>query len=156
MIPPQMAGVSMIKETRAEGLEYVYHQSELYSIILRNNYKSDSVTFVSPDSFSQQLGYLPHKKGNVIQSHNHRINKREVLFTNEVLLIKRGSVKVNFYDKEKRHAGTEIVNQGDVILLCEGGHGFEILEDTVMIEVKQGPYTGIDDKELFKGIEQCK
>lgn len=146
----------MIKEIKKEGLEYVYHDGELYCIILRNQYDNESVAFFSPDSLSQQLGYLPHKKGKVIQPHRHKIHKRDILYTQEVLVVKKGQVKVNFYDKEKNHAGSEIVGEGDVILLCAGGHGFEMLEDTIMIEVKQGPYMGIDDKERFGGEGQCK
>ena len=99
---------------------------------------------------------MSHKKGHAIVSHTHIINRREILYTQEVLLIKKGKVKVNFYDKEKKFTGAETVSGGDVILLCAGGHGFEILEDTVMIEIKQGPYTGLDDKERFDGVEKCK
>jgi len=146
----------MNKEIKKEGLEFVYHEGELYCIILRDNYQSDSITFFTPDSFSQQLGFLPHKKGNIIKPHKHRITKREILYTQEVLLIKSGEVKVNFYDKNHTFTGSEILKSGDVILLCSGGHGFEMLEDTVMIEIKQGPYVGVDDKVRFEGIEKCK
>jgi hypothetical protein len=144
----------MVKETPEEGLEYIYHNGELYALILRNNFKSESITFFTPDSLSQQLGYLPHKKGNIINPHRHNINKREILYTQEVLFLKQGKVKVNFYDSNHSYVGTEIVSQGDVILLCGGGHGFEIIEDSIMIEVKQGPYVGIDDKVRFNGIER--
>lgn len=143
----------MLKEINVEGIEYLYHEGELYSVILRNNFSSDSINFFTPDSFSQQLGYLPHKKGNVIKPHKHKLHKREILYTQEALFIKKGAVKVNFYKKEKDYVGSEILKEGDVVLLCGGGHGFEILEDTIMIEVKQGPYMGIDDKERFEGVE---
>lgn len=143
----------MIKEISKEGVEYLYHEGELYSIILRDTLKCESITFFTPDSFSQQLGFLPHKKGNIIEPHRHRITKREILYTQEVLFLKKGKVKVNFYDSNHSYVGSEIVSSGDVILLCGGGHGFNILEDTVMIEVKQGPYVGIDDKVRFEGIE---
>ncbi|MBI4651930.1 hypothetical protein HY745_11755 [Candidatus Desantisbacteria bacterium] len=70
--------------------------------------------------------------------------------------MKKGSVKINFYNKNKKNIGSEIVNKGDFILLCGGGHGFEILEETIMIEIKQGPFVGMNDKERFEGVEQCK
>jgi hypothetical protein len=143
----------MIKEIKEEGLEYIYHHGELYCVILRDCYKNDSISFFTPDSFSQQLGYLPHRKGNIIKPHRHKINKREILYTQEVLFLKKGKVKVNFYRDEKTYIGSEILNSGDTILLCGGGHGFEIIEDTIMIEVKQGPYMGVDDKERFEGVE---
>ncbi len=67
--------------------------------------------------------------------------------------MKKGKVKVNFYNSNKEYVGSEMIASGDVILLCGGGHGFEIIEETIMIEVKQGPYMGVDDKERFIGIE---
>lgn len=146
----------MIKEVKTEGLEYLYHNGELYCLIIRDNFKSDSIAFFTPDSMSQQLGFLPHKEGNIIKPHRHNINKREILYTQEVLFVKKGKVKVNFYDSNHLYVGSESISAGDVILLCGGGHGFEILEDTIMIEVKQGPYVGIDDKERFEGVEKCK
>ena len=112
--------------------------------------------FLHPIVFRNNFGYLPHKKGNVIKPHKHKINKREILYTHEVLFIKKGKVKVNFYDRDKNTVGSEHLNCGDIILLCGGGHGFEILEETIMIEVKQGPFIGIEDKERFEGVEECK
>ncbi|KKO18910.1 MAG: hypothetical protein L3J18_00795 [Candidatus Brocadia sp.] len=146
----------MIKEITEEGLEYLYHEGELYSVVLRNSFTSNTIRFFTPDSFSQQLGYLPHKKGNIIKPHKHKINKREILYTHEVILLKKGKVKVNFYKNEKTYVDSEMLNEGDIILLCGGGHGFELLEDTIMIEIKQGPYVGLDDKERFEGVEECK
>src|SRR6185436_2075732 len=108
------------------------------------------ISFFTPDDFSQQLGYLPHAKGNIIKPHLHKESKREVFFTHEVLFIKKGSVRVNLYDPNKVYIGSETINTGDFILLCGGGHGFEILEDTAMVEIKQGPYLGLEDKERFE------
>jgi hypothetical protein len=141
----------MSKEIKTSGLEYLYQEGDLYAIVLRDNYKGDSIRFFTPDSFSQQLGYLPHKKGAVIKPHEHQINKREIHYTQEVLLIKKGRVQVNFYDLDHMPVFSEVLDSGDMILLCGGGHGFEMLLDTVMIEIKQGPYTGANDKNIFEG-----
>ena len=141
------------KEVKQEGLEYCYSNGELYCVILRSSFDSPGVTFFTPDDFSQQLGYLPCRKGTTIKAHFHLINKREVFYTQEVLFIKKGKVKVNFYDSDERHVFSEIVERGDFILLCGGGHGFEMIEDACMIEIKQGPFLGQDDKRRFKGIE---
>lgn len=146
----------MEKDIKQEGLEFIYNDNELYCVIIRDNFLSDSVSFFTPDNFSQQLGYLPHKKGKIIKPHYHKQNKREVLYTQEVLIIKKGTLKVNLYNFQKEYIQSEVLNRGDVILLCGGGHGFEILDDVVMIEVKQGPYHGeYNDKERFEGIEKC-
>lgn len=144
------------KEIKQEGLEFLYNDGELYSIIVRDSFRNDSIAFFTPDDFSQQLGYLPHKKGNVVAPHTHKLNRREVLHTQEVLFVKKGKVKINFYNPGKEYIHSEILCSGEVILLCGGGHGLEILEDAVMIEVKQGPFVGVEDKERFEGIEGCR
>ncbi len=99
---------------------------------------------------SQQLGYMNRPLGYEIQPHIHLPVSREVIYTQEVLLIRKGKVKINFYDKGKNFIGEFIVSTGDCVLLAEGGHGFEFLEKSEIIEVKQGPYSGENDKERFK------
>jgi len=143
----------MIKEIPKDGLEYIYSEGELIAVILRDRFSSDEIEFFTPDNLSQQLGFLPHKKGDIIQAHRHIYNKREVHFTQEVLFVKKGKVKVNLYNSRKQYISSEILEKGDIILLCGGAHGFEFLEDSILIEVKQGPYTGEEDKERFDGVE---
>jgi hypothetical protein len=148
-------GDSMVnKEVRQKGLEFCYNNGELYCIIIRSGFNSEAVTFFTPNNFSQQLGYLPHKKNTIIKPHVHLHKKREVFYTQEVLFIKEGKVKVNFYDSNEKHVFSEIIERGDFVLLCGGGHGFEIIEDSRMVEIKQGPFLGEDDKRRFRGIEQ--
>jgi hypothetical protein len=141
----------MEKKVKGDGLEYLYYNKELYSIILREKFSSSTIMFFTEDDTPQQLGYLPHKKGDIIKPHIHNPLKREIYNTNELLLVKRGKVKVKFYNQKKEYVGSDIIESGDMIHLSRGGHGFEILEDTVMIEIKQGPYLGVDDKERFTG-----
>ena len=136
-------------------VENITHGDQILAIIIRRNYKKVGVEFFTPDSFSQQLGYMSHKKGKIIEAHIHNPVKREVEMTKEVLVIKSGKVKVNFYDDNKNYLNkSTVLEEGDVILLAYGGHGFEVLEDLEMIEVKQGPYVGDRDKTRFTGIER--
>jgi len=146
--------MKILSEISRDGVEYIYNANDLYAIILRNEFKAESVTFFTSKDLPQQLGYLPLRKGQIIQAHIHRNVNRNIIATSEVLFIKKGKVKVNFYNNFKQYIFSKIINEGDVILLCSGGHGFEILEETIMIEVKQGPYAGIHDKEKFEGIEK--
>jgi hypothetical protein len=74
---------------------------------------------------------------------------RQVLYTQEVLIVKRGKVKVSLYSSSKEFIGERIICSGDLILLCGGGHSFEMIEETSMIEIKQGPYAGEGDKTRF-------
>jgi hypothetical protein len=132
-----------------EYLDKITHLDQTLAIILRSEYKDDGINFFTPDNFSQQLGYMKHKKGHKIVPHLHNKVSREISYTFEVLFVKSGKVKVNFYDNNKTYLSSNILNKGDVILLAYGGHGFEIMEDSEMIEVKQGPYLGEDDKTRF-------
>jgi hypothetical protein len=130
-------------------IEKVEHNGKLLAIIIRRNYSSTGIKFFTPNDFSQQLGYMNRPKGYCIQPHIHNQVKREVSYTQEVLLVKSGKVKVDFFDQEKIFLESKIIFTGDVILLAHGGHGFEMLEATEMIEVKQGPYSSELDKKLL-------
>lgn len=123
---------------------------KLLAIIVRSGFSKPGVNFFTPDKLSQQLAYIKHPPGRLIEPHIHNIVPREVLHTQEVLVIKRGRLKVDFYDDERNCIESRELQAGDVILLAEGGHGFEVLEELEMIEVKQGPYAGEGDKTRFE------
>ena len=131
-------------------IEQVIHQEIVLAIIIRANYKKEGISFFTPGDFSQQLGYMNRPKGYIIDPHVHNIIERKVTLTQEVLYIKNGKVRVDFYDDEKNYLESKIVERGDVILLADGGHGFEMLEDAEIIEIKQGPYCGDEDKVRFE------
>ena len=135
-------------------IDYIHdiNSGKLISIILFSDFHSDGIEFFTPSDFSQQLGYMNRPQGYVIPPHVHNPVPREVQFTKEVLFIKSGRVRVDFYDDDQNYLESRILEQGDVILLAFGGHGFEMLEPTEMIEVKQGPYAGEADKTRFEPI----
>ena len=124
----------------------------LIALVLRSSYEKQGIEFFTPNDFSQQLGYMNRPEGYVIPPHVHNPVPREVQYTKEVLFIKSGRVRVDFYDDDQTYLESRVLEAGDVILLAYGGHGFEILEPTEMIEVKQGPYAGDQDKTRFQGI----
>jgi len=130
-------------------LEYIKFQDQLFSIIIRAGYDAEGIKFFTPNDLSQQLAYMKRPKGYLIQPHIHNPVPREVSFTHEVLFIRRGVVKVNFFSPVKEFIESRTLIAGDVILLAGGGHGFEIIEEAEIIEVKQGPYAGEGDKIRF-------
>ena len=131
-------------------MERLIWKDKLMAIIIRSNFSTEGIEFFTPNDFSQQLGYMNRPAGYVIEPHVHNIVKREVELTNEVIFIKSGLVRVDFYDDEHFYLESRVLNPGDVILLASGGHGFEMLEKSEIIEVKQGPYAGDSDKSRFK------
>jgi len=134
-------------------LEQISSGNTIIAIIIPASFSASGVHFFTPDNFSQQLAYMNHQAGKVIEPHVHNEVQREVFFTQEVLFLKRGSLRVDFYDDDRTYLESRILRTGDVILLAAGGHGFEALEEIELIEVKQGPYAGDLDKTRFTGVE---
>lgn len=127
-------------------VETIDYRGQMLALILRAGYRADGIQFFTPNDFSQQLGYMNRPRGYHIPPHVHNPVAREVHYTKEVLFIKSGVVRVDFYDDDAKYLESRVLRQGDVILLSVGGHGFEMLEASEMIEVKQGPYAGDADK----------
>jgi hypothetical protein len=133
-------------------IEQIEYRDRLFAIIIRKDFSEKGIHFCTPDDFSQQLAYMNHPEGNVIPPHVHNPVQRSVSYTLEVLFLKRGKLRVDFYDDDNSYLESRVLNAGDTILLASGGHGFEVLEEIEMIEVKQGPYAGEADKTRFEGV----
>jgi len=132
--------------------EKIVYDNMLLAIIVRVSFHKEGIHFFTPNDLSQQVAYMHHPAGKIIDAHVHNPVRREVHYTQEVLFIRRGKLRVDFYDNEQVYLESRILVAGDTILLATGGHGFEVLEKLEMIEVKQGPYAGDGDKTRFKGI----
>jgi hypothetical protein len=134
-------GSEFVEEIRAEGL--------LLAIIISRRFAEPGIRFFTPNEFSQQLAYMRHLPGKVIEPHIHNPVPREVRYTQEVLFIRKGKLRVDFFDENRQYLVSRVLEAGDVLLLAAGGHGFEVLEEIEMFEVKQGPYAGDADKTRF-------
>lgn len=130
-------------------VDRIEHDGILYAIIVRSSFRSQGVHFFTPDDFSQQLALITHEKGKHIFPHVHNAVNRSLVQTQEVLIIKSGRLRVDFYTRDAVYIESRILEPWDVLLLAGGGHGFEVLESIEMIEVKQGPYAGSQDKTVF-------
>ncbi len=137
-------------------LEKVEYKNILLAIIIRADFNKQGVTFFTPDDFSQQLAYIHHPAGKTISPHVHNPVPRQVYFTQEVLFIRKGKLRVDFYDDDRNYLESRILEKGDTIMLATGGHGFEVLEELEMIEVKQGPFAGDHDKTRFEAVDRKK
>ena len=137
-------------------VEEITYNKKILAIILRSRYKQKGIKFFTPNSFSQQLGYMNRPKGYCIQPHVHKKNYRKVQSTNEALFIKSGMVRIDFYNQKQNYLKSKILKRGDIILLIAGGHGFEMLKASEMIEVKQGPYSNNKDKVVFRSVFKKK
>jgi mannose-6-phosphate isomerase-like protein (cupin superfamily) len=142
----------IIDEAAVEPLVRVEHDGQMLAMIVRHHFRQPGITFFTENDLSQQMGFMRHPVGKVIEPHVHNHISRSVNYTQEALFIRSGKIRVDFYSDAQRYLFSHVLESGDVILLVSGGHGFEILEEVEMIEIKQGPYAGDRDKTRFKGI----
>jgi hypothetical protein len=117
--------------------------------IIRPDIFPDRTTFVTPPEFKQQVGFVVYPAGGEVPRHVHRDLERHLIGTSEVLVVAKGKCLIDVYDDQRELVATRQLITGDITLLISGGHGFRMLEDTVFLEVKQGPYTGLDEKVRF-------
>lgn len=122
---------------------------ELIAIIIRKNFKKDGINFISKSDFPLQLGINSYARGSKIKPHVHIDRKIIIKNVQEALYIKKGGVLVNLYDLNKVLFKTYELSTGDLIFFVNGGHGFEILKDTTIIEIKQGPYFGKEQDKVM-------
>lgn len=135
-------------------IERIYYQKRELALILRSSFRSEGIEFFTPSNYSQQIGYMNRPTGYVIQPHVHNPVERQVEYTKEVLFIKSGKVRVDFYTDEQVYLESRILEKGDFVLLAFGGHGFFIIETAEIIEVKQGPFAGDKDKTRFEAVTE--
>ena len=133
-------------------IELIIHKNIRYGIIISDKYDLKGANFFTEENDFLQLGYMKHSTGHTIQPHYHKQIERKINKTQEVLFIKTGKIRVDFYSENNQCIDSRILNSGDVLIILNGGHGFEVLESVEMYEVKQGPYVGVNDKVCFNPI----
>ena len=138
-------------------IKKIIHKKKLYALIVKNSRKNkNGVNFYTPPEATQQFGFIKHSKNHIIQPHMHKKRLTKILTTTEVIFILKGSLRVDFYNTKKKYLFSKIVKKNDIIMLVNGGHGFKVLKDVEMIEVKQGPYKLDKDKVKFSFVKEKK
>ena len=133
----------------ADLIEVIGANGQELTYIIRVAYRPTETSFITPPELKQQVGYIVYAAGAEIPRHTHRAIERHIVGTSEVLVIKSGRCLIDIYDDGQQLIATRKLRVGDVVLMVAGGHGFRMVEDTVLLEIKQGPYTGLDEKERF-------
>ncbi len=138
-------------------LEKIIYKKKLLALIVRGKYRNrKGITFFTPNESTQQFGYMKHKKKHTIKPHLHKKRVTKILYTTEVILLLKGMLRVDFYNTLKKYLFSKILKKKDIITLVHGGHGFKVLRDVEMLEIKQGPYNLIKDKIKFENINENK
>jgi uncharacterized protein with PhoU and TrkA domain len=140
----------MSKDEEMDFIDYVITENnEKLAIVIRNGFKNDGITFFTDNSCEEQVAYMTHKKGHIIIPHVHNNIKREINYTREVLIMRKGTLECDFYTQEKILVQTLTISEGDILVLLSGGHGFKCLDEVEMVEIKNGPFVGDGDKTRF-------
>ena len=137
-------------------LKRFYYEDKQIALIIKKSYSNDGIKFFTEDDSSQQVAFMKHEKDTIIKAHVHNKVKRTVYDTQEVLIIKKGKLRLDLYSQTKEYIESTIIEAGDIVFLSYGGHGLKCLENVEMIEVKQGPYLGVNDKERFIEVSEDK
>ena len=138
-------------------IEKIYHKKKLFALIVRSKFrKKRGINFFTPKETTQQFGYMKHKRGYIVKPHKHNKRLTNIIRTTEVILLLKGSLRADFYNEKKKYLVSKKIYDGDLIMLTNGGHGFKVLTDVEMIEVKQGPYSLSSDKIKFNKIDEKK
>ena len=135
-------------------IEKITHKKKLFALIVRNKYrKKKGINFFTDKKASQQVGFMKHKQNHIILPHKHNKRKKAAIAkidtTTEVLVILKGILRVDFYNSKEKYLFSKKLYANDLIMLSSGGHGFKVLKNVEMIEVKQGPYFVSKDKVKF-------
>ena len=132
-----------------EPVETVSHQGKTLCILIRGSVFPEKTTFYTPDAFNLQVGKIVYPAGGEIPRHTHVPVTRTVDGTSEVLVVQKGRMILDLYTDDRVYICSREMVVGDVVVLMSGGHGFRLQEDTVLLEVKQGPYGGLKEKQRF-------
>ena len=138
-------------------IEKVLHKNKLFALIVRKQFRKKSgINFFTSKDATQQFGFMKHKKNHFIKPHKHNKRLTKILRTTEVILLLKGTLRVDFYNDKNKYLFSKKINERDIIMLIHGGHGFKVLKNVEMIEVKQGPYSLSSDKIKFKTVDEKK
>ncbi len=138
-------------------IEKIIYKKKLLALIVRGKYRNKKgITFFTPNNAIQQFGYMKHKKQHIIKPHLHKKRLTKIFYTTEVILLLKGILRIDFYNRFKKYLFSKILKEKDIIMLVHGGHGFKVLKNIEMLEIKQGPYNLIKDKIKFENIGDSK
>lgn len=139
-------------------IEKIIYKKKILAIILNEKryLKKKGIKFITPNYFTLQLGFMNHLKGHIIKPHTHRNYFRKIKKTAEVLFVKNGLLRIDFYASKKKYLYSKILKKNSIAILIEGSHGFKVIKKCSLIEIKQGPFNPILDKTKFKKVDESK
>jgi hypothetical protein len=130
-------------------IETIADNGVILAYIARGGSPPRETTFLTPDDCNLQVGHVVYPAGGEIARHVHLPIERHLVGSTEVLVMQQGRCEVDVYTDDRRVVATRELRVGDILIAVGGGHGFRVLEDTILLEIKQGPYPGGAEKERY-------
>lgn len=139
-------------------MQKIVYKKKILAIILneRKYTRKKGIKFVTPNFFTLQLGFMNHAKNHFIKPHTHRNFIRKINKTAEVLFVKNGILRIDFYASKTKYLYSKILKKNDIAILIQGSHGFKVIKKCSLIEIKQGPFHPVLDKVKFKKVDEDK
>ena len=138
-------------------IKEIKYKKKLYALVIKKSFrKKKGISFFTKQNSNQQIGYMNHSKNHIIKPHLHLKRLTKILLTSEVIILQKGKLRVDFYNNKKKYLFSIYLNKNEIIMLVHGGHGFKVIKDAQMLEIKQGPFLMSKDKIKFKKIDEKK
>ena len=138
-------------------IKEIIYKKKLYALIIKKGFKKKKgISFFTKNSANQQIGYMKHPKNFLIKPHLHTKRLTKIFLTSEVIILQKGKLRVDFYNTKKKYLFSIFLNKNEIVMLVHGGHGFKVIKDVEMLEIKQGPYLANYDKVKFNKIDEKK
>lgn len=128
-------------------IEYLGSDSNPAAFVIRSNEKIDGINFFSNKTDPQQIGLMTRPKGYIVKMHSHNLVERTIEITQEVLIIRSGKIMIRIVFENETFE--TVLFQGDLITLIRGSHELIFLDESQILEIKQGPYLGSNDKKII-------
>ncbi len=133
-----------------KGIERIEDKGELLALIARSYFKANNLDFITENHHSFQIGFHNKKKGSRARAHfSLPFKELKNLIPNKIYYVKNGNIGVDIYDNNNKKVIYVTLNEGDLIVFISGAHGVDFLKDSEVIEIKQGPYRGVDIEKKF-------
>jgi len=138
-------------------IKEIKYKKKLYALVIKKSFRRrKGISFFTKQNSNQQIGYMNHAKNYLIKPHLHIKRLTKILLTSEVIILQKGKLRVDFYNNKKKYLFSIYINKNEIIMLVHGGHGFKVIKDVQMLEIKQGPFLMTKDKIKFNKIDEKK
>ncbi len=129
----------------------IFHESVHVATIVKPLDASDGLSFVTDDEKFLQLGIWNYKKNTQLDNHFHNEFERKSYKTNEFVFVLKGEIECNLYTEEGEFIERVLIKESEGIIQHNYAHEYKMLEDSIILESKNGPFMGVEKDKTVIG-----